>query len=192
MITLNGLGWQSNVQYQNRIGSEPPVADVLPFRPPVATSNTAQQQNNHGNASQQNAEDAREEAFAKLKVQLQNPDVSARQQGGVEKPERSSAEQAFHDYMAKSPAEKIKEKILAELGMTAEEYDALPPEKKELVDKQIAQKIKEEAELKAKANLDQQLDGSATPAQLMAQANGTQTIEQASKEAREKQENILG
>src|SRR5690606_33263585 len=79
VITLNGLGWQSNVQYQNRIGSEPPVADVLPFRPPVATSNTAQQQNSHGNGSQQNAEDAREEAFAELKVQLQNPDVSARQ-----------------------------------------------------------------------------------------------------------------
>lgn len=156
MITLNGLGWQPTVQQQNRINLEQPLAEVLPLRAPLATSSTTAQQSNQGNTSQQNAEDAREEAFAKLKVLLQNPDIAARQQAGASTQATSDAVQDFRDYMAKTPEEKIQEKVLAELGMTPEEFEALPPEQKAKIGEQIAQRIKEDIAMKTQANVQEQ------------------------------------
>ena len=80
MITLNGLGWQTAVQQYNRTGAEQPLAAVLLMRLPVAPATATPQQNGQSSTSGQNAEDARKEAFAKLMVMLQNPDVAARQQ----------------------------------------------------------------------------------------------------------------
>ena len=156
MITLNGLGWQPALQQQNRINIEQPLAQVLPLRAPLAASNTTAQQNNQGSTSQQNAEDAREEAFAKLKVLLQNPDIAARQQAGASTQETSSAVQDFREYMAKTPEQKIQEKVLAELGMTPEEFEALPPEQKAKIGEQIAQRIKEDIALKTQAKVQEQ------------------------------------
>jgi hypothetical protein len=51
-----------------------------------------------------------------------------------------TARQEFHDFMSKSPGEMIKEKLLREIGLTEEEYDALPPEMKAKVDELIAQR----------------------------------------------------
>ena len=61
--------------------------------------------------------------------------------------------------MSKSPAEMIKEKLLRELGLTEDEYNALPPEKKELVDQQIAQRMKDDIEAKALAKTNTQSTG---------------------------------
>ncbi|MGJ7552065.1 hypothetical protein [Pseudomonas alloputida] len=152
-ITLNGLGWQATVHQQQRINHDQAQAELVPFRAPLATSNASAQQNSQGSTSQQNADDAREEAFAKLKVMLQNPDLAARQQAGASTPVTSDAVQDFRDYMAKSPGEKIKEKILQELGMTEDEYNALPPEQQAKVDEQIAQRMKEDVEIKAQAKV---------------------------------------
>ena len=55
--------------------------------------------------------------------------------------------------MAKSPEEKIREKYLAELGLSEEEYNALPPEQKEKIDQQIAQRMQEDVELKTQAKM---------------------------------------
>ncbi|WDY59438.1 hypothetical protein [Pseudomonas sp. PSKL.D1] len=155
-ITLNGLGWQATVQQQNRVNHEQALADVVAFRAPLATSNTAAQQNSQGSTSQQNADEAREEAFAKLKVMLQNPDVAAREQASASTQVSSDAVEQFRDYMAKSPEEKIQEKILQELGMTVDEYNALPPEQKAKVDEQIAQRMKEDVEMKTQAKMELQ------------------------------------
>ncbi|MDD2091751.1 hypothetical protein NP522_16320 [Pseudomonas guariconensis] len=153
MITLNGLGWQTAVQQYNRTGAEQPLAAVLPMRLPVAPATATPQQNGQSSTSGQNAEDARKEAFAKLMVMLQNPDVAARQQASVNEQDTSGALEAFRDYMAKSPQEKIKEKYLAELGLSEEEYNALPPEQKEKIDQQIAQRMQEDVELKTQAKM---------------------------------------
>ncbi|MGO0632694.1 hypothetical protein ACTORR_22175 [Pseudomonas sp. SAR267] len=155
-ITLNGLGWQATVHQQQRINHDQAQAELVPFRAPLATSNASAQQNSQGSTSQQTADDAREEAFAKLKVMLQNPDLAARQQASASTQATSDAVQDFRDYMAKSPEEKIKEKILQELGMTEDDYNALPPEQQAKVDDQIAQRMKEDIELKTQAKVAEQ------------------------------------
>lgn len=159
LTSVNGMPWQPAVQPSSRIGNEQAQAQALPFQPIAAASSSGAQQNGQGSSSQQNSEDNRKEAFAKLMVMLQNPDVAARQPASVGKQEPSDALQAFRDYMDKSPAEKIKEKYLQELGLTEEEYDALPPEKKALIDEQIAQRMQDDVESKALANLGQQAQG---------------------------------
>ncbi|QXH58105.1 hypothetical protein [Pseudomonas maumuensis] len=155
LITANGLGWQA-VQQQQRNVLELPATQTPALQPLMASAKSSAQQNNQGSTSQQHAEDNRKEAFAKLVVMLQNPDVAKREQASVGKQEESSALQEFRDYMAKSPAEKIKEKMLQEMGLTAEEYDALPPEQKARIDEQIAQRLQEEVERTTQAKLEQQ------------------------------------
>lgn len=155
LITANGLGWQT-VQQQQRSVLEQPAAQLPALQPLMASAKTSAQQNNQGSTSQQHAEDNRKEAFAKLMVMLQNPDAAKREQASVGKQEGSSALQEFRDYMAKSPAEKIKEKMLQELGLSPEEYDALPPEQKMRVDQLIAQRLQDEVERKTQARLEQQ------------------------------------
>ncbi len=154
-ITLNGLGW-ATVQHQQRIDPQQAQPEGVAFRAPLAASNASAQQQGQGSTAQQEADDARAEAFAKLKVMLQNPDLAARQQAGASTQETRTAVQDFRDYLAKSPEEKIKEKILQELGMTADEYDALPPEQQMKVDQQVAQRMKEDVELKTQAKLELQ------------------------------------
>lgn len=153
-IALNSLGWQATIHQQQRASNDPAPVDLPQFRPPVVASNATTQQGRQGNTAQQDAEDAREEAFAKLKVQLQNPGSDLGQPADVSTEQTSSARQDFQDFMSKSPAEMIKEKLLRELGMTEDEYDALPPEKKALVDKQIAQRMKDDIEAKTLEKVD--------------------------------------
>ncbi|MBC3453699.1 hypothetical protein QYE73_21880 [Pseudomonas mosselii] len=155
LITANGLGWQS-VQQQQRSGNEQPTAQPFPFQLVSASGKASAQQNSQGGTSQQHAEDNRKEAFSKLMVMLQNPVAAKQEQASVGKQEASGALQEFRVYMSKSPAQKIQEKLLAELGLTKEEYDALPPEKKMMIDQQIAQRLQEEAEMKVQAKLEQQ------------------------------------
>lgn len=156
LTSVTGMPWQPAVQPSSRTGNEQTLAQALTFQPITVASGAAAQQHSQGSTSQQNSEDNRKEAFAKLMVMLQNPDVAARQQSSVGKQEQSNALQEFRDYMDKSPAEKIKEKYLQELGLSEDEYNALPPEKKARIDEQIAQRMQEDVETKALANLGQQ------------------------------------
>ncbi|MCE1115770.1 MULTISPECIES: hypothetical protein [Pseudomonas] len=159
LTSVTGMPWQPAVQPSSRTGNEQALAQALPFQPITVADGAAAQQNSQGSTSQQNSEDNRKEAFAKLMVMLQNPDVAARQQSSVGKQEQSNAMQEFRDYMDKSPAEKIKEKYLQELGLSEDEYNALPPEKKARIDEQIAQRMQEDVESKALASLGQQALG---------------------------------
>lgn len=153
LITATGLGWQT-VPLQNRDEQSSPQAAA--FQAVAATAKTDAQANSQGSTSQQNAEDNRKEAFAKLLVMLQNPDTAARHQAGVGKQQGTDALQEFRDYMAKSPEEKIKEKILQEIGLTQDEYEALPPEQKAKIDQQITQRMQEDVQMKTQAKLEEQ------------------------------------
>ncbi|WP_194787973.1 hypothetical protein [Pseudomonas sp. UFMG81] len=166
LISANGLSWQAPIQSYNRIASDQSLAPLAAFEPVAAPGNSTAQQGSQGSTSQQNTEDNRKEAFAKLMVMLQNPDVAARQQASIGEQKETDAAQAFRDYMAKSPEEKIKEKILQELGLTEDEYNALPPERKAIVDQQIAQRMKEDVEMKTQAKLEQQAQRTQAASQL--------------------------
>ncbi|OJU10649.1 MAG: hypothetical protein BGN86_00690 [Caulobacterales bacterium 68-7] len=65
------------------------------------------------------------------------------------KDSQSAARTEFGDYMKMSPAEKMRAEMLKRLGVTEEEYKAMSTEKRQLIDKQIEDMIKQEAQLAA-------------------------------------------
>ncbi|WP_271105757.1 hypothetical protein [Pseudomonas tohonis] len=110
---------------------------------------------------------AYDEAFARLRVNLQGGTAAAAGNqttddvyadagaaaASVDKPTRSAAAQEFHDYMDKSAGEKMRDKILKEMGLTEEDIDAMPPEKQEQIEKQIAQRMTELAAIQQEEEL---------------------------------------
>ncbi|MFL6606845.1 MAG: hypothetical protein ACJ8HF_01295 [Pseudomonas sp.] len=79
-----------------------------------------------------------DEAFAKTRVQLQTVGSSALE-------DTSSAMAQFKDYMSKTPEERLRDSILEEMGITEEEYEAMPPEKQLAVGEEIAQRMQDKA-----------------------------------------------
>ncbi|MBF4207535.1 MULTISPECIES: hypothetical protein [Pseudomonas] len=175
MSSINAVGAQPLAINPTRGVAEAAAAEQAQFRPPVPISSADRQQHSHANTSQQSAEDAREEAFAKLKVQLQNPDVDMREQASIGNSETGkSAAQEFRDYMALSPAEKIKLKLLNELGISKEEFEALPPAEKDKIERKIAEQMKKQTELESLASLNAHLQGPELSAKLVANLTATQ------------------
>ncbi len=72
IIAHNGVSWQPTLHQSQRANDEQAAAQATDLRTAITTASTTAQQQNQGNTAQQNAEDAREEAFAKFKVMLQN------------------------------------------------------------------------------------------------------------------------
>lgn len=103
------------------------------------------------------ARQATEEGFARLRVALQNTSEgkaeTAVSAGQVAKPldddGGNAALEAFKAYMAMTPAEKMRDSILKEMGMTEEDIEALPPEQQNAVEEEIAQRMQERAKMQA-------------------------------------------
>lgn len=157
IIAPNGVSWQPTLHQPRSTSDEQAVAQIAPVRTPISTANTSSQQQNGGSTAQQNAEDARAEAFAKFKVMLQNLSSATTEPVIGEPLPSKTARQEFHDFMSKSPGEMIKEKLLREIGLTEEEYDALPPEMKAKVDELIAQRMKEDIKRKIEEKAQEQV-----------------------------------
>ena len=174
MSIINGHGWQNIAVSQHRTLAAIPGADAQAYQSETATASavstvaSTSASRSASDSTYQDAKDAQDEAFAKLKVALQNAGASETgtsvETGDAasltEKPGTPvtpSAAQEFRDYMALSPEEKIRLKMLNELGLTEEDYEALPPEKKDAIDKQIAQRMKEEGEIKSMAAVEPQM-----------------------------------
>ena len=87
------------------------------------------------------AGDRIDEAFAKTRVQLQatapNSDVPASNAAG-------SARSEFTDYMTKTPAERIRDQLLKERGLTLEELNALPVEEQNAFAKQVSERLQQQ------------------------------------------------
>lgn len=83
-----------------------------------------------------------DEAFAKTRVQLQTVASPAAEEtttlGG-------SATAEFKDYMSKTPEERLRDSILEEMGITEEEFEAMPPEKQMAVSQEIAQRMQDKS-----------------------------------------------
>lgn len=154
MSIINANGWPApSITLQRNAGALPitePSGTYVP-QPTAAVLSAAQSQAGNS-ASQQSYQDAENEAYAKLKVQLQNIDAL-----GTDEPQ--SAAEAFHEYMALTPEEKIRQKMLNELGLTLEDYEALPPEQKDAIDKLIAERMQNETEQKSLAALQSIIPG---------------------------------
>jgi len=175
---INGHGWQNIAVSQHRTLAAIPGADAQAYQSETATASavstvaSASSSRGASDSTYQDAKDAQDEAFAKLKVVLQNSgSTEASDTSSLSESDSTvkttSAAQEFRDYMALSPEEKIRLKMLSELGLTEEEYDALPPEKKEAIDKQIAQRMKDEGEMKSMAAVEPQMQAAVAATQAL-------------------------
>lgn len=94
------------------------------------------------------ANDRIDEAFAKTRVQLQA--TTAAPTASTDVPaagsSTSTARADFTDYMNKSPAERIREQLLKEQGLTEAQVQAMPKEKQDAIAKEVADRVKQQQE----------------------------------------------
>ena len=94
------------------------------------------------------ANDRIDEAFAKTRVQLQA--TTAATTATTEVPSAGSstgtARADFTDYMSKSPAERIREQLLKEQGLTEADVQGMSKEKQDAISKQVVERLKQQQE----------------------------------------------
>jgi hypothetical protein len=94
------------------------------------------------------ASDRIDEAFAKTRVQLQA--TTAATTATTDVPAAGSTTSAartdFTDYMNKTPAERVREQLLKEQGLTEADVQAMSPEKQDAISKQVADRLKQQQE----------------------------------------------
>ncbi|AZD68835.1 hypothetical protein SAMN04489802_1558 [Pseudomonas chlororaphis] len=85
-------------------------------------------------------------AFAKTRVLLQAtpPTASTAQANSAT---QNSALDEFKDYMSKSPEQRMRDRILEEMGITEEDLKNMPPEKQQAVAQEIAQRVQDKLKL---------------------------------------------
>jgi hypothetical protein len=89
------------------------------------------------------AADRIDEAFAKTRVQLQ---TSASTSDVPATSAASGARSEFTDYMSKSPAERIRDQLLKEQGLTEADVQNMSKEKQDAFSKQVAERLKQQQE----------------------------------------------
>ncbi|WDU65676.1 hypothetical protein LRS56_01995 [Pseudomonas poae] len=87
------------------------------------------------------AVDRIDEAFAKTRVQLQTSATDVPATSAT-----SGARSEFTDYMSKSPAERIREQLLKEQGLTEADVQNMSQEKQDAISKQVAERLKQQQE----------------------------------------------
>ncbi len=87
------------------------------------------------------AADRIDEAFAKTRVQLQTSTTDVPATSST-----SGARSEFTDYMSKTPAERIREQLLKEQGLTEADVQNMTQEKQDAISKQVADRVKQQQE----------------------------------------------
>ncbi|MFJ4130665.1 hypothetical protein [Pseudomonas cyclaminis] len=93
------------------------------------------------------ASDRIDEAFAKTRVQLQASTTATT--STTETPATTSttgARSEFTEYMSKSPAERIREQLLKEQGLTEADVQNMSQEKQDAISKQVTERLKQQQE----------------------------------------------
>ncbi|KAE9658254.1 hypothetical protein EJD88_06590 [Pseudomonas sp. PB105] len=93
------------------------------------------------------ATDRIDEAFAKTRVQLQASTTATA--SSTETPATTSttgARSEFTEYMSKSPAERIREQLLKEQGLTEADVQNMSQEKQDAISKQVTERLKQQQE----------------------------------------------
>ena len=88
-------------------------------------------------------------AFAKTRVLLQSsvPEAAAVQSTGTQNTQGSATE-AFKDYMSKPVAQRIREQLLKEMGLTEDDVKAMPPEKQQAINDKISDLMRQKEAIK--------------------------------------------
>ncbi|MGC6370452.1 hypothetical protein [Pseudomonas sp. K2I15] len=81
-------------------------------------------------------------AFAKTRVQLQATTATPSTTDVSKTDSTSSARNDFTDYMKKSPAERIREQLLKEQGLTEDDVKNMPQDKQDAISKEVAERLK--------------------------------------------------
>lgn len=152
MSTIGGIGSYGGISltgFRNKQSEE--QGELAQLAPNVEkTTRTA----NAESEREFRARQATEEGFARLRVALQNAS-DGKVETSVSSPlgdeSGNAALEAFKAYMAMTPAEKMRDSILKEIGMTEEEIEALPPEQQKAVEEEIAQRMEERAKMQAQS-----------------------------------------
>ena len=71
------------------------------------------------------------------------PDPSTENARKKTPPPCMTAAEELEEYLKKTPAQHLREAILKEMGLTEEELDAMPPERRAVIEHTILEKIKE-------------------------------------------------
>jgi hypothetical protein len=147
---MNGVSGTSATHHVVRhvVQKAAPESDAAAFAASALQGNAGMERTQSNNTSSDDSEERVNEAFAKMKVALQNTDSSSESTGMTVAAGQGTktASQQFMDFMHLSPREKIRAGMLAEMGITQEEYDAMSPEDKAKIDKKIEDRVKQEAQ----------------------------------------------
>lgn len=160
MSTIGGIGSYSGISltgFRNK-QSEEQGELALMARNVEKTTRTA----NAESERELRARQATEEGFARLRVALQNASegkvetsvTSGRLEKRLGEDGGEAALEAFKAYMEMTPAEKLRDGILKEMGLTEEEIEAMTPEQQKAVEEEIAQRLQERAEMQAQGGGD--------------------------------------
>lgn len=160
MSTIGGIGSYSGISltgFRNK-QSEEQGELALMARNVEKTTRTA----NAESERELRARQATEEGFARLRVALQNASegkvetsvTSGRLEKRLGEDGGDAALEAFKAYMEMTPAEKLRDGILEEMGLTEEEIEAMTPEQQKAVEEEIAQRLQERAEMQAQGGGD--------------------------------------
>ncbi|MGY2342171.1 hypothetical protein ACW9HW_23365 [Pseudomonas sp. SDO5532_S415] len=127
----------------------------------AAQTSTQVQESATQQATQQVSEATRisdnvDEGFAKTRVGLQMSEMKL-PDDVINKFKEGSATSEFKDYMSKTPEQRMRDAILEEMGLTAEEVEQMPPEKQKAVGEEIAQRMEDKREM-AQAEKEQKDD----------------------------------
>lgn len=159
MSTIGGVGGYSNLSLMDFRGARRSEDQRQELFLPQALK-SAERKADAASEREYQAQQATEESFARMRVALQSsaPEgvETSVEKGRLDAPlaganEGDAALEAFKAYMAMTPAEKLRDSILKDIGMTEEEIQALPPEQQKAVEEEIAQRMQERAELQANA-----------------------------------------
>tara|TARA_R110000796_G_scaffold46008_3_gene111356 strand:+ start:3257 stop:3712 length:456 start_codon:yes stop_codon:yes gene_type:complete len=81
------------------------------------------------------------EEFRQVMQTVDEANASAQAEVETREDAGNGVTEEFSRYMAMSVADKVKHSVLQQMGLSEEEYDALPPEEKAKVDEKIAERI---------------------------------------------------
>lgn len=156
MSTIGGIGSLGGYSALSPLGtkgrSEFREEELLSLPAANVQAPTAFRRSND-NGESYRAEQAVNEGFARIRLRLEEAskgkEVSVTQ-GVLSKPLGEGSNVAldeFKKYMEMTPAEKMRDSILKELGLTEDELKALPPEQQAAIEEKIVQRIKERSEV---------------------------------------------
>ena len=184
MSTISGVS-HPHIQIVKKLATtaDQAVAIIPVAATPLAAGTSNSQLDGPTSSSDENVN----EAFAKLKVALTNLDSQsvtndtstiqsagssiASSAGASSGTEKTAGEQ-FKEYMDMPVGEKVRAGMLADMGITQAQYDAMTPEQQAGIDKKIEEKLRQDQEAKVAEHAASEGAGVSAPSTLASSLSG--------------------